>query len=182
MSKYFNFGEKVIDISNIEEVIEAYDEGYVFTRKSIGNVVRIRGLRIALANFKLSSENRRILKKFEINLNLEKIPYKKYNYQIQKLGKDFYEMKSGKNTFSAYKIKQLFLNGINFNSIVEFSNKLKDNEMLHGSTISNEVLDGYVIILNLKGKKSIAHYAYPFYKAELIGKNFGMFMMTKFIL
>ena len=50
-----------------------YDNGYAFTRLGRGVMVQTRSVRIDLAKFSLTSENRRILKKNE-RLKSEAVP------------------------------------------------------------------------------------------------------------
>jgi hypothetical protein len=95
----------------------------VFTRKDKGVMQQTRSLRIDLSKFKLSSENRRILKKNEpLLLRPDTIPYPDYTWAIGKMGKDFYTTKFGDGTFSANKIKELVTdeNKSNFNRLLSY--------------------------------------------------------------
>jgi arginyl-tRNA--protein-N-Asp/Glu arginylyltransferase len=163
---YLNFGEKEVDTLNAKEVADAYNQGFVFIRKSLGAMEKIRSVRINLEEFELSSENRRILGKYSDGVQLVNLPYPNYSWQIHKLGKDFYDAKFGKDTFSANKIQEIFTTtSTNFNAILEY----KDD--------STNLTKGYCICYNSDEEK-IVHYSYPFYNLDLINSNFGMFMMT----
>lgn len=166
---YLNFGEKKVNINNPEEIISAYNEGFVATRKGPGELERVRSVRINLHQFELSSENRRILRKFEHKLELNKLPYQNYTWEIHKLGKDFYDTKFGKDTFSANKIKEIFteVDKNSFNLVLVYINP------------KSSLIEGYCVALEAESSgQKIIHYSYPFYKLDLINSSFGIFMMT----
>lgn len=115
-----------------------YDGGYVFTRIGRGVMQQTRSIRVDLSKFKLSSENKRILKKVSgialeaAPLPLSLLPPTKssplpndstvYDYNIGKIAKDFYEKKFGPNIMSAQKIKIMLTDGTqsNFNLLLRF--------------------------------------------------------------
>jgi len=168
---YLHFGTKQIDISNTSEIIDSYNAGYVLTRISeAGEIERVRSLRVDLNQFGESSENRRILRKYEHPIAQHHIPFPNYAWQIHKLGKDFYDTKFGTGTFSANKIKELFTSGNTFNTILTFGNQTHPG-----------IYDGYCIAYSspLTSVTPLIHYAYPFYNLNLINSSFGIFMMTK---
>lgn len=192
---YLSWNEKTITDFSDENIESAYNEGYVFTRVGKGVMKQTRSLRIDLSKFELSSENKRILKKTEeLNLSLYPIPYDKYTWEIHKLGKDFYEQKFGKGTFSAQKIKELITEKekSNFNQLFVYSlptvilNEVKNPLNKYGRDPSVAELSqddkrleaGYCIALETK---NISHYCYPFYNLELNYPNIGLGMMTKAI-
>lgn len=165
---YLKWDEKIItDFSEIN-IDSLYNRGYLFGRIDKGNIYQTRSLRIDLAKFTLSSENRRVLKKTE-NLKLTKlsIPYANYHWKIGKLGKDFYATKFGEKTFSANKIKELLTNSdkSNFNKLFIYS--LKDSDV------------GYCIV---RETDKIIHYCYPFYQLHSATANLGLGMMLHAIL
>lgn len=164
---YLSWNEKTLTDFSDTDIESAYNDGYVFTRVGKGVMKQTRSLRIDLSKFELSSENKRILKKTEeLNLSISIIPYATYTWEIHKLGKDFYEQKFGKGTFSAQKIKELITDKekSNFNRLFVYS--------------LNSVDAGYCIALETK---NIIHYCYPFYNLELNYPNMGLGMMTKAI-
>ena len=121
---YLKWDEKTISDFSDEDINQLYNQGYVFTRKDKGVMQQTRSLRIELSKFKLTSENRRILKKNEsILLQTQPIPYLKYDWKIGKMGKDFYTTKFGDGTFSANKIKELLTDSekSNFNKLFIYS-------------------------------------------------------------
>lgn len=164
---YLNFGKKQVDPKNESDASDSYKSGYVFVRSGYGEMEKVRSIRIDYEHFQLSSENRRILKKYNHSIELKKLPYQNYNWQIHKMGKDFYDTRFGKDTFSANKIKEIFTEDKNsFNSFLEFKN-LETGEV-----------DGYCICY-MSEQSKFCHYAYPFYNLNLTNMNFGIYMMTK---
>lgn len=165
------FSTATIDITDFTEqtVNQLYTQGYLFTRRGKGNLYQTRSLRINLANFELSSENRRIIKKSnELTLEVKALPLDDYTWKIHKLGKDFYSKKFGDGTMSASKINVLF------------QDQSKSN-MTHALNYTqNSQTVGYCLVyLN----SEIMHYAYPFYDLTIPKEqSTGLAMMTKALL
>jgi arginyl-tRNA--protein-N-Asp/Glu arginylyltransferase len=169
MPKYLSWAEKKLDESTPETIDREYNNGFVFTRIDKGIMQQTRSLRIDLAGFKFSSENKRILKKVEnISVTCHPIPYMNYDYTIGKLAKDFYTQKFGEGTMSAQKIKELLTDKSksNFNHVLVYS------DTTTGMNI------GYSIIYR---DENILHYSYPFYNLTNSPNNIGMGMMIKAI-
>jgi len=160
--------EKTINKFDAHTIDSLYSDGFVFTRVGKGAMNQTRSLRINLAKFELSSENRRILKKTEdVALKTAPIPYSDYDWSIHKMGKEFYAIKFGEKTFSAQKIKELIIDTkkSNFNLLLKYE-------------LADETI-GYCIALETK---HILHYCYPFYNLAKANSNLGMGMMLKAIL
>ena len=161
---YLSWDKK--NITDLEEknITSLYNNGYVFTRAGKGMMDQTRSLRIDLDKFKLSSENKRILRKTEdVRTVVRTLPYVDYHWSIHKMGKDFYTTKFGDKIFSANKIKELMTDKekSNFNVVFVY-NKL-----------------GYCIALETN---EFMHYSYPFYDLAKTDKNMGMGMMLKAII
>jgi arginyl-tRNA--protein-N-Asp/Glu arginylyltransferase len=113
-----------------------------------------------------------VVKKTEdIRLKTYDLPYEKYNWEIGKLGKDFYQTKFGEGIFSANKIKELLTDKEKSNFIKLF-------------TYSNEKeIVGYCICAETN---KILHYSYPFYvlspTSYVFNPNTGIGMMLKAII
>jgi arginyl-tRNA--protein-N-Asp/Glu arginylyltransferase len=175
MKTYLKWHEQSITDTDFSDqnINHLYDQGYLFGRTGKGELYQTRSLRIDLAKFKLSSENRRILKKTEnITLTTLQIPYPNYHWSIGKLGKDFYTTKFGDGTFSANKIKELLTakEKTNFNKLLAYQQE--------GQAI------GYCIALETN---DLLHYCYPFYQLQpttynLPTTNTGLGMMLGAIL
>lgn len=169
---YFKTEEKDITDNNALELTALYNQGFVLTRKSKGNLIQTRSLRVNLSEFVLNSENRRILSKNpDLNCALETLPLVNYNWQIHNLGKSFYTKRFGDGTMSASKIKELFTETDKSNMTSVFVYKYSHSQ--------KEIADGYALsYVNDK----IIHYAYPFYDLEIPKeKNLGMSMMINAI-
>lgn len=164
--EYLRWDEKVITDFSEENISNMYDRGYVFTRIGKGVMHQTRLIRIDLSKFKLSSENRRIIKKFDnIKFKQTNLPFSEYKWTVAKLAKDFYDTKFSLGIMSAAKVKDLLTDPTksNFNKLLIYS---KD-----GADI------GYCISYE---SGSILHYSYPFYDLESI-KDMGMGMMLNAI-
>jgi len=167
--EYFKTDQKLLTNVNEIDISELYAKGYVFTRVKKGLFNQTRSLRINLENFELNSENRRIQKKNEdLQLEVRKLPYRDYSWEIHKLGKDFYSIKFGDGTMSASKIKELFLETDKSNANYCFTYS-QDNKNI-----------GYCLAYI---NSSIVHYAYPFYDLNVAKENsLGLAMMIQAII
>lgn len=158
---YLSWNEKTITDFSQSNIESWYDQGYVLTRVGKGVMRQTRSVRINLAKFVLSSENRRVLKKVkDIELSAYPLPDTDYDWTIGKMAKDFYNTKFGDNTFSANKIKEIMTEDrkSNFNCLLKYSSL------------------GYCIAY---ASKNILHYSYPFYNILTTPKDMGLGMMTK---
>ncbi|OGH73750.1 MAG: hypothetical protein A3C90_01725 [Candidatus Magasanikbacteria bacterium RIFCSPHIGHO2_02_FULL_51_14] len=162
MTAYLAWNKKTITDFSDANLNSLYNEGYVFTRLGRGVMHQTRGLRVDLAQFEMSSENRRILRKIaDCRLQIADLPYENYHWRIGKLAKDFYTEKFGDKTFSANKTKVLFTgNSNNFNRFFIYS--------------LNDETAGYCIAT---ATDEIIHYAYPFYNLKSEIRNLGLGMM-----
>lgn len=162
---YLKTNQKEVEDFSEQNLSHLYNQGYVFTRLGKGVMNQTRSLRINLENFRLNSENKRILRKTEeITCEFKNLPLENYSWEIHKLGKDFYSRKFGSKTMSASKIKAMFnnLSEENMNSVFIYSAKDKDL--------------GYC--LSYKNSE-ILHYSYPFYNLDYKNPNLGMGMMVR---
>jgi len=161
---YLTWDQKTITDFSDTDINSLYNKGYLFTRLGKGVIYQTRSVRVDLSKFKLSSENKRILKKTEeIKMETMPLPYAEYDWTIGKMGKDFYEKKFGEKTFTANKLKELMANGNKSN----FNLLLKYNDI--GYTICHET-------------NELLHYCYPFYDLVKAPKDVGLGMMTRAIL
>ncbi len=165
---YLTWNEKKVDTNNTEAIEKAYGTGFVATRINKDVFQQTRSLRINLASFDLTSENRRVLKKTEgVEMHIHPLPFAGYDWSIGKLGKDFYTEKFGDGTFSANKIKELLTDKAksNFNRLLTFSFEKK--------------IIGYAICLETS---ELLHYSYPFYDLNTTVPNLGLGMMLRAML
>lgn len=192
MAKYLAWSNKNITDFSDKNINDLYNRGFLFTREGKGAMYETRSVRIDLDRFKLSSENRRVLRKTEdLRMKIENIPYLDYSWKIGKLGKDFYETKFGEGVFSANKIKELMTDGekSNFNRVIVYSapvilsetkNPLKNGEKGSFACAQDDktMRVGHCICLETN---EILHYCYPFYILDTKYKilNTGLGMMTR---
>lgn len=177
--KYLQWNEKAISDFSDNNISDMYHHGYVFTRLGKGVMHQTRSVRIDLAKFEPSSENRRVNRKGE-SVSIEKcpIPYADYSWEIAKMAKAFYEIKAD-SAFSANKIKELITSNQNFNTLLIFQEDISESA---GNSIDGEnpqnVPHGYAICYE---NSSMLHYSYPFYDLETAPKDMGLIMMNKVI-
>jgi len=158
--EYLHWKEEVLDNPTPDTISRMYDNGYVFTRIGKDVMHQTRSARIDLSAFELSSENRRILRKGEsVMMDMHVIPFSKYNWEIGKVAKDFYDVKAP-GSFSVNKIRELLTTNHNFNTLITYTNS------------------GYAICYE---NTDILHYCYPFYTLNTEIKDMGLIMMTKAI-
>lgn len=164
--QYLSWNEEKIEDFSPENIEKMYEHGFVFTRLGRGIMQQTRSFRIDLEKFNLSSENRRIIKKVpDLQISFTNLPLEKYDFQIGKLAKDFYEKKFGQNIMSAQKVKEMLTDGekSNFNVLISFQDVAHPG---NGYTIS------YI-------SPNILHYSYPFYDLDHCPKDMGLAMMIK---
>ncbi len=147
-------GDNYADVSN---------KGFIPTRVAKDTFVLGRSTRVNLSSFELSSENRRVMKKFPefTMLPIENNGFK-YDYTIGKLAKTFYA-KFGDVKVSPQRIKWAITSGA-FTHILKFEN----NGEFRGYCIAN-IRDG------------IMSYVFPFYDLDVSEPGTGMAMMLNAI-
>lgn len=147
-----------------DSVDTMYQKGFLPTRIGKNNYYLSRNIRVNLKNFSLTSENKRILRKTQ-NLILENKDLKNFafEYDIAGLATDYFKKKFKKKIISTQSLKRLF-SGDFFTNVLVYKSE------------NQEV--GYCITMETE---EILHYAYPFYKSDLISTNTGIGMMTKAI-
>jgi leucyl-tRNA---protein transferase len=167
MHEYLIYKEQKIADFLTANVAAQYAKGYLFGRREKGDMYQTRSLRVNLEQFELSSENRRVLKKFpELKIELVTLPYPNYTWEIHQLGKTFYAEKFGDGTMSASKIKAMFT-------------QPQQNNMTHVVVVKIDMeIVGYALAY---ASEKILHYAYPFYKPQYMNTNLGIAMMTAVI-
>jgi arginyl-tRNA--protein-N-Asp/Glu arginylyltransferase len=188
MHEYLTWQEQTITDFSDENINTMYNRGFVFTRLGSGMMQQTRSLRIDLSKFELSSENRRILRKTEdLKLTPYSLPFENYDWQIGKMGKDFYDEKFGKGTMSANKVKEMMTDQEfkNFNKVLQYVIPTAvegSRENYRGLSTplrsGRDDVSGYAICLETN---EILHYSYPFYNLQSPISNLGLGMMLKAI-
>jgi arginyl-tRNA--protein-N-Asp/Glu arginylyltransferase len=173
---YLHWNEKTINDFSPETIADLYAAGYVFTRKGKGVMHQTRSVRVDLEKFKLSSENRRILKKVEhVEMEMLDLPLSaaSYDWTMSKMAKDFYDTKFAPGIMTANKIKELVTDEgkSNFNSLLVFRAATDSKTIGYCIAYVGGTLDTGVMY----------HYSYPFYDLTAAPKDMGLGMMTKAI-
>ena len=187
------------DLEEGDKTSEIYTSGFLPTRLKKGRFCLARSLRINMAKFELSSENRRILRKNEqLMMKIDDLSDYPYHWSIGKMAKDFYTNRFGKKVFSPQKVKELF-RGDFFTHVfvyshykcaderdiedVEYDVSLNRIDCLGDNVGTDDNPEGALGFCLVMMNDDFLHYAYPFYDASESEKcglnNMGIGMMTK---
>jgi arginyl-tRNA--protein-N-Asp/Glu arginylyltransferase len=147
-----------------ESPADIFDAGFLPSSRQLDRFYLCRQVRVNLANFKPSSENRRILRKGK-GIAVELVPREKFEYTPERrtFFKTYADIKFGKDVMSYERLDGLFSSPIISHLFV-----FTDTET--GQEIG-------VATLYLQGK-ALAFYYYAFYDLNYYSRNLGMFMMT----
>jgi arginyl-tRNA--protein-N-Asp/Glu arginylyltransferase len=147
-----------------ETPADIFSAGFLPSSRNLDRFYLCRQVRVNLAKFKPSSENRRILRKGE-GIRVELLPRAKFDYtpERRQFFKNYADIKFGKDTMTFERLDSLFNSPI-------ISHLLVFTDAKTGSEIGAATL--YV-----EGKK-LAYYYYAFYDLNYYARNLGMFMMT----
>jgi arginyl-tRNA--protein-N-Asp/Glu arginylyltransferase len=143
---------------------DIFNAGFLPSSRNLDRFYLCRQVRVNLAKFKPSSENRRILRKGE-GIEVKLIPREKYDYtpERRQFFKTYADIKFGKDVMSFDRLDSLFSSPI-------ISHLLTFNDIKTGAEIG-------VATLYVEGK-NLAYYYYAFYDLNYYARNLGMFMMT----
>ncbi len=141
-----------------------FNAGFLPSSRDLDRFYLCRQVRVNLAKFKPSSENRRILRKGE-GIRVELVPRAKFDYtpERRKFYKTYADIKFGKDVMSFERLDALFDSPI-ISHLLVFTDAQTGNEI-------------GVVTLYLEGKE-LAYYYYAFYDLNYYTRNLGMFMMT----
>ena len=147
-----------------ETPADIFDAGFLPSSRNLDRFYLCRQVRVNLAKFKESSENRRILRKGK-GIGVELVPREKFDYTPERrtFFKTYADIKFGKDVMSYERLDALFAAPI-------ISHLLVFTDPEAGREIG-------VATLYLEGK-SLAFYYYAFYDLNYYARNLGMFMMT----
>jgi len=147
-----------------ETPADIFNAGFLPSSRTLDRFYLCRQVRVNLAKFKPSSENRRILRKgTDIRVELE--PREKFDYtpERRQFFKTYADIKFGKDVMTFERLDGLFGAPI-------ISHLLVFTDAATGKEIG-------VATLYLEGK-ALAFYYYAFYDLNYYARNLGMFMMT----
>ena len=147
-----------------ETPADIFNAGFLPSSRQLDRFYLCRQVRVNLAKFKPSSENRRILRK-GAGLEVKLVPREKYHYtpERRQFFKTYADTKFGKDVMSFERLDGLFASPI-------ISHLLTFTDPKTGTEVG-------VATLYLEGD-ALAFYYYAFYDLNYYARNLGMFMMT----
>ena len=147
-----------------ETPADIFNAGFLPSSRNLDRFYLCRQVRVNLAEFKPSSENRRVLRKGE-GIRVELVPRAKFDYtpERRKFFKTYADIKFGNDVMSYERLDLLFAAPI-------FSHLLVFTDAATGAELG-------VVTLYLE-KNRMAFYYYAFYDLNFYARNLGMFMMT----
>jgi arginyl-tRNA--protein-N-Asp/Glu arginylyltransferase len=147
-----------------EKPSDIFDAGFLPSSRTLDRFYLCRQIRVNLAKFELSSENRRILRKGE-GIKVELVPREKFDYTParREFFKNYADAKFGKDVMTFERLDSLFSTPI-------ISHLLVFTDTKTGAEIGVATL--YV------ESAALAYYYYAFYDLNFPNRSLGMFMMT----
>jgi arginyl-tRNA--protein-N-Asp/Glu arginylyltransferase len=147
-----------------ETPADIFNAGFLPSSRQLDRFYLARQVRVDLAKFKPSSENRRILRK-GAGIRVELVPRAKYDYtpERRKFFKTYADIKFGRDVMTFERLDSLFESPI-------ISHLLVFTDLADGAEVGAATL--YV-----EGRE-LAYYYYAFYDLNYYARNLGMFMMT----
>ena len=147
-----------------ERPSDLFDAGFLPATKELNRFYLCRHVRVDLARFKPSSENRRILRKGD-NIGFQVIPRARFPFsdEQQRNWKHFADIRFGKDVMSHQRLEGLMHSPI-ITDIMVFTDESARREV--GS-----------VTLYLEPPR-LAYFYYSFYDLNYYERNLGMFMMT----
>ena len=147
-----------------ETPADIFDAGFLPSSRDLDRFYLCRQVRVNLAKFKPSSENRRILRK-GAGIEVKLVPREKFDFtpERREFFKTYADIKFGKDVMSYERLDALFAAPIISHLLV-----FTDAETAREVGVATLYLEG----------KSLAFYYYAFYDLNYYARNLGMFMMT----
>ena len=147
-----------------ETPADIFNAGFLPSSRNLDRFYLCRQVRVNLAKFKPSSENRRILRK-GAGIEVKLVPREKFDYtpERRQFFKTYADIKFGKDVMTFERLDALFAAPI-------ISHLLVFTDAATGKEVG-------VATLYLEGK-ALAFYYYAFYDLNYYARNLGMFMMT----
>lgn len=141
---------------------DLFGQGFLPSSRNLDRFYLCRQVRVNLAKFKPSSENRRILRKGQ-GITCALVPRADFDYTAQKRDgyKTYTDIRFGKDIMTGERLDSLFSGKITSHLLV-----FRENDKEIG-TATLYVEDG-----------RLAYYYYAFYDLNYYSRNLGMFMMT----
>jgi arginyl-tRNA--protein-N-Asp/Glu arginylyltransferase len=143
---------------------DIFNAGFLPSSRQLDRFYLCRQIRVDLAKFKPSSENRRILRK-GAGIDAALVPREQYDYtpERRQFFKTYADIKFGKDVMTFERLDALFASPI-ISHLLVFTDAATSKE-------------AGVATLYLEDQK-LAFYYYAFYDLNYYARNLGMFMMT----
>ncbi len=159
-----------------ESPADLFNRGFLPASRHLDRFYLCRNIRIKLADFKASSENRRILRKGE-GIQSRLVPRAEFDYtpERRQFFKSYADAKFGADVMSFERLDGLFDAPV-ISHLLVFTDAQTGVEIgvaalyLEGEPTPGQCQDG--------SKRSLAFYYYGFYDLNYFQRNLGMFMMT----
>lgn len=166
---HYQFPYAVWAIPEADETpADIFDAGFLPSSRNLDRFYLCRHVRVNLAKFKPSSENRRILRKGQ-GIDFELLPRAKFEYTParRQFFKTYADIKFGKDVMTYERLDALFGSPI-------VSHLLVFTDTQAGKEVG-------VATLYLESPE-LAYYYYAFYDLNYYARNLGMYMMTSAVL
>jgi arginyl-tRNA--protein-N-Asp/Glu arginylyltransferase len=147
-----------------ETPADLFNAGFLPSSRYLDRFYLCRQIRVNLARFEPSSENRRIFRKGK-GINVELVPRDKFDYTParRQFFKTYADAKFGRDVMSFERLDHLFAAPV-ISHLLVFTDTVTGQE-------------AGVATLYLE-KASLAYYYYAFYDLAYFARNLGMYMMT----
>jgi hypothetical protein len=145
-----------------DQLADFYAKGFLphsANPKIVGDFYMARGARVPLKEFALTSENRRIAKRFDNTLTIREMPAKGMPEDIKKLFIDYFAKRHGKNTMPKERLEAVLSWPVPLSLIIYENNAVPLAAVL-------EVSDG-----------AFGHFWYSAYDLALTEQSLGMWLM-----
>jgi arginyl-tRNA--protein-N-Asp/Glu arginylyltransferase len=147
-----------------ETPADFFERGFLPSSREMDRFYLCRHVRVNLAKYRASSENRRILRKGEgITAELKAREQFDYTPERREFFKTYADIKFGKDTMSYERLDSLFAGRITSHVLVYTD--AKTGAEIGAATLYLE-------------RERMAYYYYAFYDLKYYSRNLGMFMMT----
>jgi arginyl-tRNA--protein-N-Asp/Glu arginylyltransferase len=147
-----------------ETPAQMFDAGFLPSSRNLDRFYLCRHIRVDLAKFKPSSENRRVLRK-GAGIRFELVPRAQFEFTAERRAffKHYADLKFGQDTMSFERLDSLFASPI-------ISHLLVFTDGATGKEVG-------VATLYVEGTE-LAFYYYAFYDLNYFQRNLGLYMMT----
>lgn len=148
-----------------ETPAELFNQGFLPSSRNLERFYLCRQIRIALRQYRPSSENRRVLRK-GAGIEARLVPRAEFAYTSQRrhFYKAYADAKFGQDVMSVERLDALF-GGKIISHLLVFTDTMTGGEV------------GTACLYLEPG--AMAYYYYAFYDLEYLGRNLGMYMMTR---